>query len=51
MENGSWRYRVETQRMVFVITFDPEPVAAPRDNDAVDDDLELVVVTGWRIKP
>ena len=23
-ENGSWRYRVETPRMVFVVTFDPE---------------------------
>jgi len=26
-ENGSWRHRVETQRMVFVVTFDPEPRA------------------------
>lgn len=35
-ENGSWRYRVRTARMCFVITF--------RSEDA------LVVVTAWREK-
>ena len=48
--NGSWRYRVETQRMVFVATFDPEPSLTPRDDDDVGE-TELVLVTGWRIKP
>jgi hypothetical protein len=35
-ENGSWRYRVRTARMCFVITF--------RSEEA------LVVVTAWREK-
>jgi hypothetical protein len=35
-ENGSWRYRVRTARMVVVVAFDSE--------------TELVIVTGWRIK-
>jgi len=48
-ENGSWRYRVETARIVFVVTFDPEPDEVP----AAGDDLgepELVIVTGWRLR-
>lgn len=47
-ENGSWRHRVETQRMVFVVTFDPEPEQMPQDDEVVEE-LELVVVTGWRL--
>jgi hypothetical protein len=47
-ENGSWRHRVETQRMVFVVTFDPEPSMMPTDAESVGD-LELVLVTGWRL--
>lgn len=35
-EKGSWRYRVETNRMAVVVTF--------RSSD------ELVVVTAWRVK-
>ena len=35
-ERGSWRYRVRTARMTFVIAFRSE--------------TELVVVTGWRQK-
>lgn len=35
-ENGSWRYRVRTERIVVVITFRSE--------------IELVIVTAWRIK-
>ena len=46
-ENGSWRYRVETSRIVFVATFDPEPEAMPADSEDLRD-MELVVVTGWR---
>jgi hypothetical protein len=48
LENGSWRHRVETQRMVFVVTFDPEPERMPADADSVEE-LELVIVTGWRL--
>ena len=48
-ENGSWRYRVETPRMCFVVTFDPEPAALPDKNDDVSE-VELVVVTAWRIR-
>jgi hypothetical protein len=33
-ENGSWRYRAQTQRMTFVIAFRSES--------------ELIVVTAWR---
>lgn len=33
-ENGSWRYRVETQRMAVVV--------------ALDSETELCVVTAWR---
>jgi len=46
-ENGSWRHRVETQKMVFVVAFDPELEVMPAADDSVED-LELVVVTGWR---
>lgn len=46
-ENGSWRYRVETAKMLFVAAFDPELDAMPRDDDDLGD-LELIVVTGWR---
>jgi len=49
-ENGSWRYRLETSRMVVVVAFDPEVDLPLRDDEPVDD-LELVVVTGWRSKP
>jgi hypothetical protein len=48
-ENGSWRHRVETPRMVFVVTFDPEPEKMPADDDDLGD-VELVVVTGWRMR-
>lgn len=48
LENGSWRHRVETQRMVFVITFDPEPEKMLTEEESVED-LELVLVTGWRL--
>jgi hypothetical protein len=48
-ENGSWRYHVETPRMVFVIAFDPDPgEVAPGPTEDVSD-VELVVVTAWRI--
>src|SRR5579859_4013804 len=47
-ENGSWRHRVETPRMVFVAAFDPEPEKMPADDE--DLDVELVLVTGWRIR-
>ena len=47
-ENGSWRHRVETQKMVFVIAFDPELEVMPQDDDGIED-LELVIVTGWRL--
>jgi len=46
-ENGSWRHRVETSRMVFVAVFDPELTVMPADDDDVGD-VELVLVTGWR---
>jgi hypothetical protein len=48
LENGSWRHRVETQRMVFVVVFDPEPEVMPRDDEDLGE-LELVVVTAWRL--
>jgi hypothetical protein len=48
-ENGSWRYRVETPRMCFVVAFDPEPETLP--DEKVDlSEVELVVVTAWRIR-
>jgi len=46
-ENGSWRYRVETAKIVFVATFDPEPEGMLSDEDDLGE-LELIVVTGWR---
>jgi hypothetical protein len=42
-ENGSWRYRVETQRITVVVAFDPDP-----DEAETEDEIELVVVTAWR---
>lgn len=48
-ENGSWRFRVDTQRMVFVVTFEPEPEGMPEEAEDVSQ-LELIVVTGWRLK-
>jgi hypothetical protein len=48
-ENGSWRYRAQTPSMVFVAVFDPEPERMPGDGDDLGD-LELCVVTGWRIR-
>jgi hypothetical protein len=48
-ENGSWRYRVDTPRMCFVVTFDPEPEKLPGKDEDVSD-VELVVVTAWRIQ-
>jgi len=48
-ENGSWRHRVETPRMVFVVVFDPEPAAMPADDEDLGD-LELVLVTAWRLR-
>ena len=47
-DNGSWRHRVETQRMVFVVAFDPEPETMPADEEDLGE-LELVLVTGWRV--
>jgi hypothetical protein len=35
-ENGSWRYRVRTARIVVVI--------------ALDSEMELTIVTAWRIR-
>ena len=49
-ENGSWRHRIETPKMVFVVAFDPEPERMPSNDDDLGD-IELVLVTGWRIKP
>jgi len=34
--------------MVFVVTFDPEPEKMPTAEESVDE-LELVIVTGWRL--
>jgi hypothetical protein len=48
-ENGSWRYRVETPRICFVVAFDPEPDSLP-DETADLSEVELVVVTAWRIR-
>jgi hypothetical protein len=49
-ENGAWRYRVQTPRMVFVVEFDPEPEQA-RSDDVQIDEMELVLVTAWRVRP
>lgn len=48
-ENGSWRYRVDTPRMCFVVTFDPDPEVLPDEGDDLSE-VELVVVTAWRIR-
>jgi hypothetical protein len=48
-ENGSWRYRVLTQRMAAVAAFDPDVDAVPADEDDVSE-MELIVVTAWRQK-
>jgi hypothetical protein len=47
--NGSWRYRVDTPRMCFVVTFDPEPEKLPGEDEDLSE-VELVVVTAWRIR-
>jgi len=49
-ENGSWRYRAETPKMVFVVVLDPEPDRMPGEQDELGE-LELIVVTGWRMRP
>ena len=46
----SWRFRVETPRMVFVVTFDPEVDTLPGEAADVST-MEVVVVTAWRIRP
>jgi hypothetical protein len=46
-ENGSWRYRVETPKMVFVVVVEPEPSVMPSSDDDLGE-LEIIVVTGWR---
>lgn len=48
-ENGAWRYQVRTQRMVFVVEFDPEPEKLPGASEDIQD-LELVVITAWRLR-
>lgn len=48
-ENGSWRYLVETPKMAFVATFDPEPEGIPKGEDNLSE-LELVLITAWRKK-
>jgi hypothetical protein len=49
-EHGSWRYAVGTQRMVFIVAFDPEVDTLP---DLAPDitTTEVVIVTAWRKKP
>jgi len=48
-ENGSWRYRVLTQRMAAVAAFEPDVEVLPDDEEDVGE-MELVVVTAWRQK-
>ena len=48
-ENGSWRHRIETQRIVFVVAFDPDVNVVPAEEDDVGD-IELIIVTGWRLR-
>ncbi len=48
-ENGSWRHRIETQRIVFVIAFEPEVTPVPAEDDDIGN-IELIIVTGWRIR-
>lgn len=46
-ENGSWRHHVKTQRMTFVIEFDPEVHVLPGE-DADVSEMTVVVVTAWK---
>ena len=46
-ENGSWRYRVLTQRMAAVAAFEPDTESLPADDDDLSE-MELIVVTAWR---
>ena len=48
-ENGSWRYRVLTQRMAVVAAFEPDVESLPSDEEDVSE-MELIVVTAWRQK-
>ena len=48
-ENGSWRYRVLTQRMAAVAAFEPDAESLPADADDLSE-MELIVVTAWRQK-
>ncbi|MCL2779187.1 MAG: hypothetical protein FWD73_14405 [Polyangiaceae bacterium] len=48
-ENGGWRHQVCTQRMTFVVAFDPDPASKVAD-DVNCDETELIVVTAWRAK-
>jgi hypothetical protein len=48
-ENGSWRYRVSTQRMAVVAAFEPDVEAVPAEEDDLSE-MELIVVTAWRQK-
>jgi hypothetical protein len=43
-ENGAWRYKVRTQRIVVVIELECD------DDGAVEEAEELVVITVWRIR-
>jgi voltage-gated potassium channel Kch len=47
-ENGGWRYRVETAKIVVVITLNDEPEIMPPESEPLDEDIELVSVTAWR---
>jgi hypothetical protein len=49
-ENGEWRFGVRTQRMHFVVTFEPDPATPPGDEEDLSG-TEIVVVTAWRIRP
>ena len=46
-ENGSWRYRVLTQRMAVVAAFEPDVEGLPSEGEDVSE-IELAVVTAWR---
>jgi hypothetical protein len=48
-ENGSWRYRAQTQRMAVVFAFEPEPGVLPDEASDLGE-WELVVVTAWKQK-
>lgn len=45
-ENGEWRHRVRTQKIVVVVAFAPDP-----DEAENKDEVELIIVTVWRNKP